>query len=193
MAYWQNAVLCCVLGANPPYEVIDGFVQRIWTGCAIDKVLLIKKGLYLVRLIKRHDAMLVAQKGVYHFDQKPFIVKAWNPKIDIDVDTIASLLIWIQLPELDIKYWGMQSLSKIGSILGIPLKMDKYTKEKSLLKYAILLMEKPLEGHFHEHIEFANERNVIIRQKVVYEWRPIKCSHCRMFGHTQENCGKLVS
>ena len=27
--YWQNAVICCVLGANPPYGIIDGFVRRI--------------------------------------------------------------------------------------------------------------------------------------------------------------------
>jgi len=57
-----------VLGENPPYEVIDGFARRIWVGCAIDKVLLIKKGLYLVRFMEHHDAMIVAQKGFYHFD-----------------------------------------------------------------------------------------------------------------------------
>jgi len=27
--------------------------------------------------------------------------------MEINIDVIASLLIWIQLPELDIKYWGM--------------------------------------------------------------------------------------
>ena len=169
IAYWQNAVLCCVLGENPPYELIDGFIRRIWIGCEIDKVLLIKKGLYLVTFIGHQDAMLVAQKGVYHFDKKPFIVKAWNLEMDINIDTITSLPIWIQVPELDIKYWGIKSLNKIGSILGIPLKTDKYTKEKSMLKYARLLVEMPLEGRFLEYIEFANKRDVIIRQKIVYE------------------------
>ncbi|KAJ8420205.1 hypothetical protein Cgig2_021782 [Carnegiea gigantea] len=72
----DNAVICCVLGANPPYEVIDGF--------SIDKVLLIKKGLYLVR-------------------------------------------------------------------------------------------------------------DMIIRQRIVYEWRPIKCTHYKMFGHAHEECRKKVN
>ena len=27
IAYWQNAVVCCALGANPPVEVIVGFVR----------------------------------------------------------------------------------------------------------------------------------------------------------------------
>ncbi|KAJ8422697.1 LOW QUALITY PROTEIN: hypothetical protein Cgig2_031931 [Carnegiea gigantea] len=153
IAYWQNAVRCCVLGVNPLIEVIDGYVRRIWTGYEIDKVLLIKKGLYLVRFNELKDAMVVAQKGVFHFDQKPFIVRTWNPEMDINIDTITSLPIWIQLHELDIKYWGLQSLSKIRSILGIPLKTDKYTKDKSMRKYARLLVEMPLEGHFPEYIE----------------------------------------
>ena len=70
-------------------------------------MLLFKKGLYLVRFNELKDAMVVAQKGVFHFDQKPFIVKAWNPDMEMGIDTITSLPIWIQLHELDIKYWGM--------------------------------------------------------------------------------------
>ena len=27
--YWQNAVLCTVLGANPLFEVIKGFLKQI--------------------------------------------------------------------------------------------------------------------------------------------------------------------
>ena len=70
------------------------------------------------------------------------------------------------------------------------LKTDKYTKEKLMLKYARLLVEIPLEGNFPEFIEFANEKNVLIRQKVIYEWLPTKCSYCKMYGHTHEICRK---
>ncbi|KAJ8419807.1 LOW QUALITY PROTEIN: hypothetical protein Cgig2_005394 [Carnegiea gigantea] len=116
----------------PPFEVILGYVRRIWKDFAINKVILIKKGLYLVRFMDYQDAMKVTQKGVYQFDHKPFIVKAWTMEMEISTDAIVSLLIWIQLPELDIKFWGF--LSKLGSMLGIPLKTDKHTKEKSTLK-----------------------------------------------------------
>ena len=74
--YWQNAVVCCVLGANPPFEVIEGYVRRRWKDFAINKVILIEKGLYLVRFVEYQDAMTVTQKGFYHFDHKLFIVKA---------------------------------------------------------------------------------------------------------------------
>ena len=28
--YWEIAVVCFVVGANPPLHVIDGYVRRIW-------------------------------------------------------------------------------------------------------------------------------------------------------------------
>ncbi|KAJ8419768.1 hypothetical protein Cgig2_018597 [Carnegiea gigantea] len=84
--YWQNVVLCTVLGANPPFE----------------------------------------------------------------------------LPGLDIKYWGMESLSKIDSLLGIPIKTDRFAKDKLVLRYARLLVEMPIEGPFPEHIEFFNDDGVLI-------------------------------
>jgi len=43
VAHWQHAVICYVLGANPPYEIIAGCLRRIWSDFVIDKVLLIKK------------------------------------------------------------------------------------------------------------------------------------------------------
>ena len=45
--YWQNAVICCVLGANPPISVMECFVRRIWKEFTINKVLLVQKGTLL--------------------------------------------------------------------------------------------------------------------------------------------------
>ncbi|KAJ8424909.1 hypothetical protein Cgig2_001552 [Carnegiea gigantea] len=188
--YWHNAVLCCILGANPPLAVIEGYVKRIWKDYAINKVLLVKKGFYLVRFEDYQDTLQVIQKGFFTFDQKPFIVKPWSPKMNINTESISSLPIWVHFPELDIKYWGLNSLSKIGSMLGVPLKTDKHTKEKIMLRYARLLIEMPLDGKFPEYVEFANEKGVIIRQMVQYEWLPIKCAYCKMYRHSQEECRK---
>ena len=29
IVYWQNTVMCCVLGANPPFEVIERYGRRV--------------------------------------------------------------------------------------------------------------------------------------------------------------------
>ncbi|KAJ8436173.1 hypothetical protein Cgig2_034201 [Carnegiea gigantea] len=145
--YWQQAVLWSVLGANPPFEVIKGFINRIWASMDIDKII--------------HDKQTVEKRGVYFVDSKPFFVKGWNPEMDVHTETIQSLPLWVQFPDLDVKYWGTESLSKLGSVLGIPIKTDRFTKEKTTIK-----------------------------QQVVYEWKPVKCANCHMYGHEEQVCRK---
>ena len=86
--------------------------------------------------------------------------------MDLQIETIRSLPLWIQLPAVNIKYCGVESLSKVGSIIGIPIKPDKFTKDKQVLRYAQLLVEMPIEGPFPEHIDFFNDEDVLIRQQV---------------------------
>ncbi|KAJ8421473.1 hypothetical protein Cgig2_007650 [Carnegiea gigantea] len=92
--------------------------------------------------------------------------------------------------ELNIKYWGMESLSKIGSLLGIPIETDKYTKEKTMLQSARLLIEVSLEGPYPDYVEFVNDFNVVVRQKVKFEWMQVKCGYCQMLGDKEQEYGK---
>lgn len=132
--YWNNAVLCAVLGSNPPFEVIKGFIKRIWASYNIDQILLVKRGLFLVRFVNLSDKQAIENRGVFFFDSKPFIVKGWNPEMDLQTEAIKTLALWVRFPDLDLKYWGMESLSKLGSVLGIPFKIDQFEKRMLSLR-----------------------------------------------------------
>jgi len=41
-----------------------------------------------------------------------------------------------------------------------------------------------------EHVNFINDNDLLIRQKVKFEWLPSKCTHCRMYGHSIDTCRK---
>ncbi|KAJ8429999.1 hypothetical protein Cgig2_033924 [Carnegiea gigantea] len=49
LEHWSTAVLCGVMGANPPLEVMEGYIRRIWRNLSITKVAMVRKGLFLVR------------------------------------------------------------------------------------------------------------------------------------------------
>ena len=103
------------------------------------------------------------KKGVFFFDKKPFIVNPWTKLINIDTKSISSLPICIQLQEIDIKHWGIESLSEIGSLVGIPTKTDEQTREKSMLSYARLLVEMDLKGAFPDTVDFTKEKGLMIK------------------------------
>lgn len=49
--------------------------------------------------------------------------------------------IWIQLPSLNLKYWGEICLFKLVKGIGQPLKLDQATQSKDRLLYARVLVE----------------------------------------------------
>ncbi|KAJ8420786.1 LOW QUALITY PROTEIN: hypothetical protein Cgig2_017723 [Carnegiea gigantea] len=145
---------------NPPLGVIDGYVHRICAGMDIDKVLLVRKGVFLIRFNNMDDR---TKKGWYFFDRKPFIANAWNEDSPLNTSNLHSVPIRVWFLELDIKFWGLNSLSKLRSMLGIPIKADRTTRDKSALRFARLLIEMPFEGPFPDHIDFINDGDRVIR------------------------------
>ena len=179
-----------MLGSNPPFEIVKMFIKKFWAQYEIDQIMQVRKGLFLVRFVHLTDKIIVEKRGFYFFGNKPFVVKGWNADLELNIDHMKTLPLWVRLPNLELKYWGLSSLSKIGSLIGHPNKTDRFTKSKSMIQYARLLIEVPIEGPFPNHVDFFNEKGQLIRQPVQYEWLPTKCTHCHMLGHTTEECRK---
>ena len=59
-----------------------------------------------------------------------------------------------------------------------------------MIEYAWVLVDMQLDGSFPKFFEFFNEHDVLIRQKVQYEWIPVKCLFCGMYGHEEVICKK---
>lgn len=43
------SIVCYVVGANPPLSVLEGFVNRVWRNVNVDKVAVIRNGVYIVK------------------------------------------------------------------------------------------------------------------------------------------------
>ncbi|KAJ8419745.1 hypothetical protein Cgig2_019153 [Carnegiea gigantea] len=69
--YWSTAVICGVVGSTPPIEVIDGYVHRIWSTKAIDRVVMAQRGVFLVRFTNLQDKRDVLQRRVSFSDKNP--------------------------------------------------------------------------------------------------------------------------
>ncbi|KAJ8429593.1 hypothetical protein Cgig2_008564 [Carnegiea gigantea] len=69
--YWNNAFLCSILRAKLLFEVIKGFIKRLWGSYEIDKILQVRRGFFLVRFQNLEDKDKVIKRGICHFDSKP--------------------------------------------------------------------------------------------------------------------------
>lgn len=61
IAYWQSFIVFYILGANPPQNVMSGFVHIIWEKFGVDKVSLVGRGVFLVPFRTMENSQKVLQ------------------------------------------------------------------------------------------------------------------------------------
>ncbi|KAL2903784.1 DNA mismatch repair protein MutS [Bienertia sinuspersici] len=102
--YWSSAVLCYVLGDNPPFSVMNGYCQRIWGKKGLDKVSMVGRGSFLVCFNTMEQYERVLTGDPHFFDYKPLIIKKWDPNMELHQESVKTIPIWIRFPNLELKY-----------------------------------------------------------------------------------------
>lgn len=65
----------------------------------------------------------------------------WSARFDFYEEILKVIPIWVKLPNLPLNCWGNDSLSRIGSLLGVPLYADECTSSQARISFARLLVE----------------------------------------------------
>ncbi|XP_074298351.1 uncharacterized protein LOC141629211 [Silene latifolia] len=186
--FWSTAVYCFIIGARPPWMVVSGFIKRVWSGFAIDKISFMTNGIFIVRFKTKEHQQKALDYGPLMFDSKPVIVNEWRPEACLVKHDVQVIPIWVKLQGLDIKFWGMNSLKKIGGSIGKVLKCDENTSRRNFLSFPRLLIEVKRDQDFPKDIVFVDELGKDQCVQVEYEWLPISCLKCKGIGHSQEQC-----
>ncbi|XP_062085939.1 uncharacterized protein LOC133792048 [Humulus lupulus] len=190
-SFWKSALIFVVIGANPPLAIFEGFIKRIWGKLGIERVARMNAGFTMVKFRDEATRDLVLESGVIHFDKKPVVLRPWT--IDIDsLRSVKSVPVWIRLPDLGLQYWGVKGLSALFSTIGKTIMIDKITKERSMIKFARVLVDMEIAENLPQYINYLNERGHVMEQPIEYEGLPTKCSNCKKLGHTVASC-KFVS
>ncbi|XP_062075157.1 uncharacterized protein LOC133779181 [Humulus lupulus] len=190
-SFWKSVVICVVIGANPPLAVFKGFVKRIWGKLGIVSIARMNAGFTMVKFRDEATRDLVLESSVVHFDKKPVVLRPWTTDIE-SLKSIKSVPVWIRLPDLGLQYWGVNCLSALVSTIGKPIMFNKITQNRSMIKFAHILVEMEIADTLPKFIGYFNEKGQIVEQIIDYEWLPTKCTNCKKLGHSVSSC-KFVS
>ena len=100
-------------------------------------------------------------------------------------EDMATVPVWIQLPDLPLDCWNARALSKIVSRVGKPITTDKLTLTKDRLSFARVMVEVDASKELVTSVEMRLPTGVIYEQSVVFEYTPKYCKKCKSFGHDE--------
>ncbi|CAI9106246.1 OLC1v1005361C1 [Oldenlandia corymbosa var. corymbosa] len=188
--YWQSSVFSFVLGANPPYKVMDNYYRKTWQHIGVDKILVLPNGFYVIRSKSINDAEEALKEPITYLGTNHVIVKPRNVEKGLNHKEIKHVPVWVQFHGLELKYWNPATLGRIASTLGCPIAANSCKTSKDRANFPRVLVDVKIHDFPPGVAHFVDEHGNVLEQSVYYEWRPTLCSHCKNYGHGAEVCRK---
>lgn len=132
--------------------------------------------------------------GPYMIGSRPVIIKEWRAGFCLEEEVLREVPLWIRLPNLPLNCWSVDSLSRIGSVLGRPLCADECTSQQSRISYARMLVEVDITKPLVYKVPITGDNGLELIQQVYYEWVPLFCQKCQKVGHVcrEKNQGTKI-
>ncbi|KAI3856854.1 hypothetical protein MKW92_010004 [Papaver armeniacum] len=188
---WKNSLVGYLLNENGAFdkEVDEAILRETIPAGNGYSVFSIGSGHYLFQFSCVEDKIRgLESSGLLRVQGKPLVLIKWDWKLTLDkAETMKSIPLWVKIYNLPLFLWNLPCLSKVVSAFGIPICADQKTIKQQRLDYARIYMKvdarKPLLGSF-----LISVKGVDYLLKLEYDWKPLRCTGCFTFGHTESEC-----
>ncbi|KAI9117687.1 hypothetical protein K1719_011853 [Acacia pycnantha] len=173
-----------VMGANFPTYVIRDRINRMWRPKDALKLIPLSNGYYVVSFSNKEDREYAFQEGPWMIEDHYLIVQRWRPNFNPwKADFQCVIAAWVRLPDVPFEFYNVESLRRIGNMIGKMIKVDRSTSVYDKGGFARICVEidlkKPL---LPTYLVFGEERNII------YEGLHQVCFSCGKYGHQKVVC-----
>ncbi|XP_056687533.1 uncharacterized protein [Spinacia oleracea] len=117
----------------------------------------------------RKDKNAVLADGPHLFFGKPMIIKPWKASFDFCEESLRVIPIWVKFPNLPLNCWSTDSLSRIGSSLGVPLFADACTTQQDRISFARLLIEMDVTIPLPDCVWIEDNVGKVVQQKIGWQ------------------------
>ncbi|XP_056691905.1 uncharacterized protein [Spinacia oleracea] len=128
---------------------------------------------------------------------KRFMAEVWNnvaqpqpwvADFNFYEEALKVIPLWVKFPNLPLNCWGSDSLSRISSLLGVPLFADGCTTRQERVSFTRVLIEMDVTNPLPDHVWIEDATGKAFKQPVIYDWKTQFCKICNVVGH---DCDKV--
>nr|QIA97949.1 hypothetical protein AP_R.00g000450-v1.0.a3 [Amaranthus palmeri] len=182
---WERAVVVYIVGSQVSIEILKGFIRKHWHNVSMPAIHRHEEGYFILRFNSDNECEEIIKGGPYFLNRAPMVVKKWNRSFDFREEIMRVIPVWVRLPNLPLHCWGVDTLSRIVSAIGVPILADECTAKQLKVSYARVLVEVDVTQEFIKEIKVRENSGREFVQLAIPEWKPFYCSKCDKLGH---NC-----
>jgi hypothetical protein len=149
---------------------------------------LLGKGFFMLQFQTLEDMQRVWSMGTVNL--KPGLLRLiqWTSSFSPSTYKNTFAHVWVRFWDLGYAFWEHQTLFEIAKGVGMPVKLDQRTTDRSIGLYARILIEVDLSSPLLNQLRvFCGEGDYVI-VSVEYENTPHVCGACGLVGHLVSDC-----
>lgn len=182
---YSKSLIVKLMGKSFSMNFLKQRIEKMWgrPGNPI-KVMPLSNGYLIVSFTTEADRDFALQEGPWMIGDHYLLVQRWRPNFNPwKADNQKKIAAWIRVPNLPSELYNVESLRRIGNLVGRTLKIDRTTAFSEKGGFARICVEVDLQrpllpAFFHFGEEF----------KIVYEGLHLICFTCGKYGHRTESC-----
>ncbi|KAI9091212.1 hypothetical protein K1719_028276 [Acacia pycnantha] len=184
---WMNSLIIKVLGASFPTYIIWDRINGMWRPRDPLKLIPLNNEYYIVSFSNKEDKEYAFQEGPWMIEDHYLIVQRWRPNFNPwKEDLKCNIAAWIRLPNVPFDFYNVESLRRIGNMVGKMIKVDRSTSIYDKGGFARICVEIDLKQPLiPTYMVFREERHII------YEGLHQVCLECGKYRHIKQECPSI--
>ncbi|GKC62617.1 cytokinin dehydrogenase 3-like protein [Tanacetum coccineum] len=180
---FANTAYGFFLGKKVAYLVVANYVRNTWGKYGLVRSMFSSStGLFSFQFSSMDGLDAMLKNGLWFIWNNPLILKKWHPDENLLKEDVSTIPVLVKLHGVPVTTFSDDDLSAIATKLGqamLELWLSyAYVELKDNIVVAMPKITR--EGHYTCNV------------RVEYEWKPLKCSSCKVFGHIHEECTKNI-
>ncbi|GJW73774.1 copia protein [Tanacetum coccineum] len=169
---FANTAYSFFLGKKVAYPVIVNYVRNTWGKYGLIRSMFSSStGLFSFQFSSMNGLDAMLENGPWFIQNNPFILKKWHPDENLLKEDVCTVLVWVKIHGVPVTAFSEDGLSVIATKL---LQANVKLKDN-----IIVAMPK-----------ITREAHYTCNVRVEYEWKPPRCSSCKVFAHIHKECTK---
>lgn len=179
------------------------FSHNMWKKYELEEVMVNDEGVYFFRFSSEQGLNSILEGGVWMIFDSALVVKRWTTGVSSVKGQHDKVPVWVTIFNVPLEYWNGTGLSHIAWEIGKPLDVDAHTASTcqdhwGRPAFMLILIEMSASKEWLKEVHVYSSDLItgeifLSKCRIEYAWNPSKCSHCKVYGHKDSNCGILLA
>ena len=195
---YANTLYGYFLGKRLAFPVVDFYAKNNWAKYGLSRIMMNAHGFFFFKFTTKEGMDQMLEDGPWMIRNVPIILKEWSASSKLVKEDLKAIPVWVKMHDVPLAAFTEDGLSLLASKIGVPIMLDSYTatmcaESWGRSSYARALIEVQAGVELKKSVTVAipsldglNHSKVEV--KIEYDWEPLRCSSCCVFGHEDHSC-----